>query len=94
MAALRAGVEVEVREEPEVEARPPRQQPRGEVERDAVGIGPQQAHQADVAAGHERQRRQEVLAELAVGDPRGPSSCGSNDSESIIIGRASRNWTL
>ena len=42
MAALGVGVQVEVRQEPEVEPRPPRQEALGEVERHAVGIGPQQ----------------------------------------------------
>ena len=36
----------------------------------SVGVGAEQVRQADVASGHQGQRRQEVLAELAVGDPR------------------------
>ena len=43
---------------------------RGEVERDPVEVRAQEVRQADVAPGHQRQRRQEVLAELAVRDPR------------------------
>ena len=67
---LRTCVEVDVRTEPERESRPPGQQPRCEVEGDALEMVTQQAAEADVHAGHERERRQEVLAELAVGDPR------------------------
>ena len=59
-----------MRQEPEVEPRPPRHEALGQVERHAVGIGAEQRREPDVAVGHERQGRQEVLAELAVGDPR------------------------
>ena len=52
------------------EARAPREQPRREVERDAVQMALQQRAQADIGVGHDRQRRQEVLAELAIAHPR------------------------
>ena len=54
----------------EVEPRAPRQQARGEVERDPVDLGAQQVREAHVAPRHQREGRQEVLAELAVRDPR------------------------
>ena len=44
--------------------------------------------QPDVAVGHQRERGEEVLAELAVGDPRRAlGSARSNDSVSMRIGR-------
>ena len=70
IAPLGASVQVEVRQQAEVQPGPPRQQLAGQVERDAVRVGPQQARQPDVALGDQRQRRQEVLAELAIRDPR------------------------
>ena len=70
MAALGVGVQVEVRQEPEVEPGPPRHEALGQVERDAVGVGAEERREPDVAVRHERQGRQEMLAELAVGDPR------------------------
>ncbi len=68
--ALRPGMQVHVGQETEVEPGSSRQELRREVQRDAVGIGPLQRPEADVTKGHQRERRQEVLAELAVGDPR------------------------
>ena len=47
-----------------------RQQGRGEVERDAVELVPEHPAHSHIPAGHQRQRRQEVLAELLVRDPR------------------------
>ena len=70
VAPLGAGVQVDVREEAEVQAGPAWQQLAGQVQRDPVRVGAQEARQADVAPGHQRERRQELLAELAVGDPR------------------------
>ena len=67
---LGSGVEVDVRQQAEVEPGPPRQQAAGEIQRDPVGVGTEQAREPDVASGDQRQRSQEVLAELAVGDPR------------------------
>ena len=57
-------------QQPEIEPCAPREQPRGEVERDAVELGAEQVGKAHVEPGHQRERRQEVLAELAVRDPR------------------------
>jgi hypothetical protein len=51
-------------------ARAAREQPRGQVERDAVDEVAQQQPQPRVAVRDQRQRRQEVLAELAVRRPR------------------------
>ena len=48
---------------------------RREVQRDAVEVRSKKAAEADVAAGHQRERRQEVLAELAIGDPRSARLC-------------------
>ena len=70
VALLRSGVQVDVRQEAEVEARAPRQELRGELERHAVDLGAEKVRQANVAPGHQRERRQEVLAELAVRHPR------------------------
>jgi hypothetical protein len=63
-------MEMDVREEPQVESCAPRQELRREVERDPVGIGPQQVRQTDVAAGDQRERGEEVLAELPICHPR------------------------
>src|SRR3972149_4698713 len=54
----------------EIEPGLPRKQADRQVERYAVDGQPQELTQPDVAAAHERQRRQEMLAELAIGDPR------------------------
>ena len=59
-----------MRQEAEVEARPPRQELRGELERDALDLRAEQVRQAHVAPGHQRQRRQEMFAELAIRHPR------------------------
>ena len=69
MTGLCPGVQVQVCQQPEVEVRAPGQQACREIERDAVRIGPQEAGQADVAARHEGEGREEVLAELAVAHP-------------------------
>ena len=61
---------VQVRQQAEVEPGPPRQQVTGEIQRHPVGVRAQQARETDVALGDERQRGQEVLAELAIGHPR------------------------
>jgi hypothetical protein len=63
-------VGVDVRSQPQVPARASGQEPGGEVERDPVDVIAQQEPEADVAPGHQRERGEEVLAELAVGDPR------------------------
>ena len=91
---LGPGVGVDVRTEAQVPARPAGQQPRREVERDAVDVVAQHQPEPDVAVGHERERREEVLAELAIGDPRRAGSPRSNESVSMRIGRPRRNWTL
>ncbi len=44
-------------------------QPAGEVKRDTVDIDPHQLSQPYIPVGHQCQRRQEMLAELAIGDP-------------------------
>ncbi len=54
----------------EPEAAPERQQAAREVEREAVDEVAQQQDRADVSVGRQGERGQEVLAELAVGDPR------------------------
>ena len=41
----------------------------GEVERDPVDMHARKLAQPDVAVAHQGERRQEVLAELAVGNP-------------------------
>ncbi len=64
-------MQVDVRAEPEGQPRPPGQQPRREVQRDALEVVSQEAPETDVDAGHQRQRRQEVLAELTVRDTHG-----------------------
>ena len=42
----------------------------GEVERDAVDVHSHQLTETNIGVAHQRQRREEVLAELAVSDPR------------------------
>jgi hypothetical protein len=61
---------MDVREEPRPEARPGRQHASAQVERDAVDEVAQEQLKADVAVRRQRQRNEEVLAELAVRDPR------------------------
>jgi hypothetical protein len=61
---------MEVRAEPERESGPRRQQPGRVVERHAVDEVAQQQAAARVAVRDQRQGREEVLAELAVGGPR------------------------
>ena len=46
------------------------QQPRGEIQGHAVDVDAQHLIQTHVGMAHERQRRQEVLAVLAIGHPR------------------------
>ena len=48
----------------------PGQEPRGQVDRNAAERGPPELPHAEVEQAHERQGRQEVLAELAVSSPR------------------------
>ena len=69
---LGPGVGVDVRPEAEVPACPAGEQPRGEVERDPVDEVAEHQPQPDVAVRHERERGEEVLAELAIGDPGRP----------------------
>ena len=68
-AGLGPGVRMDMRPEAEIPARPAGQQPRGEVERNPVDEIAQHQPQPDVAVRHQRERREEVLAELAIGDP-------------------------
>ncbi len=72
VAALRAGVQVDVAAEAEREPGPRGEECRREIERDAVEVVAEQPAEPDVPVRHERQRGEEVLAELAVGDPRRP----------------------
>ena len=67
---LGAGVQSDVRCDAQSQPCPGRQQLGREVERDAVDEVSQQGTEAHVAVGHQRQWGQEVLTELAVGDPR------------------------
>ena len=69
---LRARVEEEVEKERGSEARPPREESDGEVERHPVEVDTQELTQANIPIGHQRERSQEMLTELAVGDPRAP----------------------
>ena len=68
-ATLRAGVQVQVGEQARPEPGAAGHQARGQVDRDAVDEVAQHQPAARVAVGDQRQRRQEVLAELAVGGP-------------------------
>ena len=58
-----------MRQQPKVEAGAKRQEAAGKVERDAVNGNAQELSQANIHTRHQRQRRQEVLAELAIGVP-------------------------
>ena len=84
---------MQVRQQP-AEPGSARQQGGREVERHAVDEVAQEQPEPQVAVGHERQRRQEVLAELAVRRPRGGQSAASNDRLSISTGRPRSNWML
>ena len=65
----RARVGVDVHHQREREPRPERQQSTRHLEGNAVHVHAQQLVEIDVGVGHQRQGRQEVLAELLVGDP-------------------------
>ena len=82
VATLGPRVKVDVRSEAQREARAARQQVGREVEGDAVEVVAQQASEPDVHPRHERQRGQEVLAELAIGDPR-PACLGTLEGERV-----------
>ena len=69
VAALRPCVEMDVGAETQPQAGPTGQQRRRQVKRDAVELVAEHPAHPDVAPGHERERRQEVLAELLVRDP-------------------------
>ena len=58
-----------MQEEPRAEFGPARQEPRRQRERDAVEVRHEELVEAGIDAAHQGQRREEVLAELAVGDP-------------------------
>ncbi len=62
-------MQVDMRQQTEVETRAPGQQFAGQVERHAVDIHPPQLAQADILQAHQGQRRQEMLAELAISHP-------------------------
>ena len=82
-------VEVDVARQAESQPGPPRQEPAREVERDAVEVVAQEHPEPDVALGHQGERAEEVLAELAVRHPRRLGSARSNDRVSIrSAGRA------
>ena len=49
-----------------------RQHTRRKVERYAVDVSAQKGGKPDIDFGHQCQRRQEVLAELSISDPRPP----------------------
>ena len=59
-----------VREKGWAQITPARQQRAREVERHPVDMVPKKTYQAHVYAAHQRERREKVLAELPVGDPR------------------------
>ena len=82
-------MEVDVRREAEVEAGPARQEAAREVERDAVEVLAQERREPDVADRHEREGREEVLAELAVGDPRA-ARLGRLEREGVDVDRPPR----
>ena len=48
----------------------------GQVERDPVDVRPRELVEPDVGQAHQGQRGEEVLAELAIGDPRAPLAVG------------------
>ena len=85
--SLRPGMQVHVAAEAERQARPGGQQGGGEVERDPVEVAAQEAAQPHVAQGHQRERRQEVLAELAIRDPRRASG-GTTERQRVDEDRA------
>ncbi len=75
-------MQVDVWAETEGQARAARQQASREVERDALEMVTQHATQPDVDPGHQRQRCEEVLAELPVGDP-GAIGLGALERERV-----------
>jgi hypothetical protein len=69
MAALTAGVQVDVRKQPVTRARAERQKLRDQVERHTIEEAAEELAQSGVAVRHERERAEEMLAELSIGDP-------------------------
>jgi hypothetical protein len=61
---------MQVNQEPRLQPRPERQQRARQIQGHAIEFRPQQTTEADVDAAHQREWRQEQLAELAVRDPR------------------------
>jgi hypothetical protein len=59
-----------VEQEWRAKACPTRQQPDRKIQRDSVDVVSKELAHPDVHVGHQRERCEEVLAELAVGDPR------------------------
>src|SRR5262245_44278824 len=80
-------MEVDVRAETELESRPAGQEPAHEVEGDPVDLRSEEPAHPDVAPGHQRQRPEEVLAELAIGDPRSAGLVGL-EREMVDVHRA------
>ena len=70
VAGLCPGMQMHVGGEAEVEPRPSRQHPARQIERDPVRAEPEELDEPYVAPCSERERRQELLAELPVRDPR------------------------
>ena len=68
-ALLAPGVQEEMREERETKPRPGWQESAGEIEGHTVDLGAGKRAEPHVAIAHQSQRRQEVLTELAIGDP-------------------------
>ncbi len=70
VAALAAGVQEQVHQQRQLETAGERQQPDRQVERHAIDIDPHQLPQAHIHVCHQAQRRQKMLAELAISHPR------------------------
>jgi hypothetical protein len=94
MPALARRMRMDVHEQTRLQSRPPGQQARGQVQRHAVDVLAQQRTQPDIAPSHERQRSQEMPAELPVRAQGSLSRYALNESVSMRTGCPCANWML
>ena len=74
VASLCPGMQMNVAAQPKVETRPAGEQRGGEIDRHPVRVIAQQGPQPNVAARHQCQGREKMLAELSVCSPRRPGA--------------------
>ncbi len=69
VSLLCGSVQAQVHEQRNLEPGASGEQGDSQIERESIDMEAEELSQSDIRIGHNRQRRQEVLAELAVGDP-------------------------